>query len=188
MNRDSIPSADECYEIMLRYEMLPNIIEHSEQVMRVSLALVDNLRKDVIINRDLIIAASLLHDITKTQTLQTKEPHDKTGGELMRKLGFYQVAIIVEEHVIIKDFNFAGRLLEKELVYYSDKRVLHNRVVSVEERVADLVIRYGNNAIIESMIIENKKLINMVGEKINNHLVNGIDEVIINSIKTSPLS
>jgi hypothetical protein len=35
---------------------------------------------------------------------------------------------------------------EAEVVHYADKRVLHDRVVSVAERFADLKVRYGRTA------------------------------------------
>lgn len=45
---------------------------------------------------------SLLHDITKTRSLITNEPHDVTGGELIRKLGYPKVAPAAEQHLEIK--------------------------------------------------------------------------------------
>jgi len=41
---DRIPSRAECVELMVQYSMLPNIVEHSMQVMNVSLAIIDNLK------------------------------------------------------------------------------------------------------------------------------------------------
>jgi len=63
-NGNRIPSRLECDELMARYYMLPNIVKHSIQVMNVSLAITDNLKNGMPINRDLVIAAALLHDIT----------------------------------------------------------------------------------------------------------------------------
>lgn len=64
---EKIPTEEECHELMARHSMLPNIVEHSLQVMRVSVAITDNLKEDVSVSRDLVIAGSLLHDITKTR-------------------------------------------------------------------------------------------------------------------------
>ena len=41
---DRIPTRAECDELMLQYSMRPHIIEHSTQVMNVSLAIIDNLK------------------------------------------------------------------------------------------------------------------------------------------------
>jgi uncharacterized protein len=153
---ERIASRAECDELMVKYSMLPNIIEHSIQVMNVSLAIVDNLRSDVRLNRDLIIAAALLHDITKTKSLKTKEPHDVSGGSLLRELGFPGTAEIVEQHVFIRNLNLEGMPEEREIVYYADKRVLHDTIVTVEERVDDLIRRYGTTGEICSRILQSK--------------------------------
>jgi len=151
-----IPSRAQCHQLMMHYSMLPNIVEHSNQVMNVSLAITDNLKSGVLVNRNLIMAAALLHDITKTKSLETKEHHDTTGGALLRNLGFPDIAGIVEQHVIIQNFNLEGRLEEREIVYYADKRVLHNRVVTIEKRVQDLIQRYGTTEKIRNQILQNK--------------------------------
>jgi len=164
--RDRIPSREECYELMARYSMLPNIAGHSRQVMRVSLAIVDNLKNGTAVNRDMVVAASLLHDITKTRSLETKERHDRSGGELLRELGFTRIAEIVEQHVVFKNLDRQGRLEEREIVYYADKRVMHDRIVTIDERVHDLVQRYGMTDEIRNLILQNKSLILAVESKI----------------------
>jgi uncharacterized protein len=163
---DRIPSRAECDELMVQYSMLPKIVEHSLQVMNVSLAIMDNLRSGVPVNRDLVIAAALLHDITKTRSLATKERHDASGGELLRELGFPRIAEIVEQHVIIQNVNLEGRLEEREIVYYADKRVLHDTIVTIEERVQDLVQRYGTVEEIRNLILQNKSQVLAIEGKI----------------------
>jgi uncharacterized protein len=59
------------------------------------------------VNRDLVVATALLHDITKTRSLVTKERHDTSGGALVRELGFPRIAEIVEQRVIIQNESFA---------------------------------------------------------------------------------
>ena len=153
---DRIPSRAECDALMVQYSMLPNIVKHSREVMRVALAIVDNLRSGVSVNRDLVLAAALLHDIAKTKSLETKERHDTSGGELLRELGFRSAAEIVEQHVIIHNLNLEGRLEEREIVYYADKRVLHDTIVTIEERMHDLIQRYAATEEIRHRILQNK--------------------------------
>jgi uncharacterized protein len=152
---DRIPSLKECDELMAKYRMLPNIIAHSRQVMRVALVITDNLKKGLSINRNLIMAATLLHDITKTRSLETREPHDQSGGELLRELGFARIGEIVQQHVILLDFNPQEKLEGREIVNYADKRVMHDRIVSLAERVEDLVQRYGITDKIKDRIRQN---------------------------------
>ena len=163
---DRIPSRAECDELMVQYFMLPKIAEHSMQVMNVSLAIIDNLKSGVSVNRDLVIAAALLHDITKTRSLATKERHDASGGELLRELGFPRIAGIVEQHVIIQNLNLEGRLEEREIVYYADKRVLHDTIVTIEERLQDLIQRYGTVEEIRNLILQNKSQVLAIERKI----------------------
>jgi uncharacterized protein len=153
---DRIPSRAKCDELIVQYSMLSNIVEHSRQVMNVALAIVDNLKSGVTVNRDLVIAAALLHDVTKTKSLETKEHHDASGGALLRELGFPSTAEIVEQHVILQNLNLEGMLEEREIAYYADKRVLHDTIVTIEERVHDLTQRYGATEKIRNQILQNK--------------------------------
>ena len=163
---DRIPTKAECDKLMARYSMLPHIVAHSLQVMRVSLALTDHLKDGVTINRDIVIAAALLHDITKTRSLETKERHDASGGAVLRELGFPRIAEIVEQHVIIQNLNLEGNLEEREIVYYADKRVMHDTIVTIKERVHDLIQRYGTGEEIRNLILQNEAQILAVERKI----------------------
>ncbi len=177
MEYDIIPSIDECYEIM-KGRMPRHIIEHSEQVMRVALCIIDNLKPGIILNKNLVIAASLLHDITKNKSLTTKEHHDVTGGIYIRNLGYNKVADIIEEHVELKKYELNNDLEEKEIVYYADKRVMHNKIVTVEERISDLIIRYGKTEAISQHILKSKVSIINIGNKINYYSKKDINEII----------
>jgi len=153
---DRIPSQEECDEFMAKYCMLPNIVAHSRQVMRVSLVITDNLKNGVSINRNLVMAAALFHDITKARSLETREPYDQSGGELLRELGFERIGEIVKQHVIILDFNPQERLEEREIINCADKRVMHDRIASLAERLEDLIRRYGTTEEIKNLIRQNK--------------------------------
>ncbi|MGZ6231236.1 MAG: HDIG domain-containing metalloprotein [Syntrophales bacterium] len=166
MSSDRIPSREECDELMVQHSMRPNIVEHSIQVMHVSLAIADNLKNGVAVNRGLVIAGALLHDIAKTRSLATKERHDLSGGELLREMGFTSIAEIVEQHVVLQNLDPEGKLEEREIIYYADKRVMHDKIVTIDERVHDLLQRYGNGEEIRSLICQNKDLILAVESKI----------------------
>lgn len=155
-NIDRIPSRAECDELMVQCSMLPNIVRHSIQVMNVSLAISDNLKSHVQVNRDLVLAAALLHDITKTKSLKTKEHHDTSGGEFLRSRGFLSTAEIVEQHIMLRTFEPEGGVGEREIVYYADKRVMHDTIVTLEERMHDLIRRYGVTEEIRRQILRNK--------------------------------
>ena len=160
------PSLSECDELMARYAMLPNIVAHSRQVMRVALAVADNLKNGAAVDRDLVMAAALLHDITKTRALESKESHDRTGGALLRELGFPCVGEIVEQHVVLSGFDPQARLSEREIVNYADKRVMHDRIVSLKERLEDLIRRYGATEAAIASIRRNQQTAYAIEKKI----------------------
>lgn len=175
---DRIPTREECDALMARYAMLPNIVAHSRQVMRVSLAIADHLQSGVSVNRDLVVAAALLHDITKTRSLETHERHDASGGALLREMGFARTAEIVEQHVLLRDVDLDGGLEEREIVCYADKRVRHDAVVTLEERIQDLIARYGDSEEIRRLIHVNSSQIFALERKIAGFMTVGIEEAI----------
>lgn len=173
-----IPTVEECYELMNSYAMLPNIVAHSQQVARVAAAIVDHLKEGTDVHRAAVITACLLHDITKTRSLQTREHHDVSGGRLLAELGFPTIGAMVEEHVVLKDFQAYGDLLEKELVFYADKRVMHDRIVTVEERVDDLIVRYGTTEERIRLINANFAQLCRLEEKINSFVTSDIQKIL----------
>jgi len=75
----NIPSRKECYRLIQEMEMMAHIVAHSLLVCRVALLLTDRLHAhDISLNRDLIRAGALLHDITKTRSIKTGEMHTDT--------------------------------------------------------------------------------------------------------------
>ena len=77
---------------MAGMQMPAHIQDHSCLVHRVALFVTDELAvAGVDLNRPLVSAAALLHDITKPRSFQTKENHAQTGGEYLTGLGFPDV-------------------------------------------------------------------------------------------------
>lgn len=123
--------------------MLDNIVAHSIRVCQVATLLTDRLNaKGYDLNRCLIRAAALLHDITKTRSLKTSENHAHTGALYLHDRGFLEVADIVGQHVNLAGFHMEGGPTTAEIVNYADKRVLHDKVVSLEERMDYIMVRY----------------------------------------------
>ena len=140
-----VPSRSRCLELMAAHGMLPNIKEHSFQVNRVALVLGEALAAaGYALNLPLIEAGSLLHDLGKTPCLKNGQKHSEWGAALLSELGYPEVAQIVKEHVYLaSDPASPHPPRETEVVNYADKRVLHTRVVTLAERFADLIERYG---------------------------------------------
>ena len=140
----NIPSEDACRRIISDMGMLENIVAHSRQVCRVSLFLTDSLGLPEL-NRELIRAAALLHDITKTRSFRTQEDHAETGARLIADLGYPEVAGIVGQHVRLTRYcSTSEPPVDAEVVNYADKRVLHDRIVPLRERMGYILEKYGS--------------------------------------------
>jgi putative nucleotidyltransferase with HDIG domain len=131
--------------LLRQHEVPEHIISHSVQVERVADYLARCLN-DIGAGLDLrlVKAGALLHDIAKVDGLRTGRNHAQTGGALVGRLGYPRVAEVVEHHVFLPESAGRGEVHEDGVVNYADKRVLHDRIVSLEERFEDLLKRYGS--------------------------------------------
>jgi uncharacterized protein len=138
-----IPQPNECLLILTDMQMPAHIQAHSELVCKVALVLTDRLAfAGVPLNRALVRASALLHDVTKARSFSTGENHSKTGGEYLTDLGFPEVGHIVRQHVILDAYFAAQTPNEAEVVNYADKRVLHDQVVPLADRMEYILQRY----------------------------------------------
>ena len=142
-----VPAQNECIDLLGAVEMPAHIQDHSRMVCRIALVLAEGLIvAGIPINRELVLASALLHDITKPRSFQTGENHAQTGAEYLSDLGFPEVGEIVRQHVVL-DHYFAGSVpSEAEIVNYADKRVLHDQVVPLDDRMAYILQRYAKTA------------------------------------------
>jgi uncharacterized protein len=138
-----VPMQNECLQMLDTVEMPAHIQDHSRLVCRVALALADGLiAAGLTINRQLVMASALLHDITKPRSFETGENHAQTGGEYLASLGFPEVGDIVRQHVVLDDYPPGAAPNEAEIVNYADKRVLHDQVVPLDDRMSYILMRY----------------------------------------------
>jgi putative nucleotidyltransferase with HDIG domain len=139
-----IPSIEECMKIMEEHKMPSNIKAHSIKVRDVSVFLTKELnKKGKKLNERLVEASALLHDIAKIYCLNSREKHNEVGADLLRTMGYEKVADVVEQHINL--WKKYKRLVEEEIVNYSDKRVMHDKLVSLQERFEDVKYRYACN-------------------------------------------
>jgi len=163
-----VPSIQECYQLMDAYRMLNNIRAHSVVVAKVARLIAQHLREERIdISVEITTAGALLHDIGKTASLQTGQDHSELGRQICLNNHLDEIAAIVAEHVRLKDYDLNDSFSEKEIVFYADKRVKHDQVVGLNERLAYIIERYSRGR--EQMsraIIENFSLCRQVQEKL----------------------
>ena len=131
---------------MEKYQMLDNIKAHSLVVANVAHLLARSLLKTgIFISLEKVIAGALLHDIGKTPSLKSGHDHSEIGRQICLDNNLGEIEDIVGEHVRLKNYDLNGGYSEKEIVFYSDKRVNHDGIVSLEDRLAYILERYGRD-------------------------------------------
>jgi len=163
---------------MDKYQMLANIKAHSVVVARVARMIARGLSD---VNPDISISittvGALLHDIGKTPSLSSGRDHAKIGEQICIENGFDEIAPIVAEHVRLKDYCMNGANSEKEVVFYADKRVNHDRIVTLKEREDYILKRYGR---------DQEELCRKI--KLNFRLCGQVEEKLFRQLKFSPES
>lgn len=138
-----IPIRSECMHMLADMEMPDHIQAHSMLVCRVALLLTDGLlAAGVPLNRSLVKASALLHDITKNRSFTTGESHSETGGAYLTAAGYPEVGDIVRQHVVLDAYFKSESPCEAEIVNYADKRVLHDQIVPLDDRMTYIRDRY----------------------------------------------
>ena len=136
-----IPTKEECLKILKNNNVPDNIIAHTKTVCDFSMKVVDILeKKGIHVNKKLVAAAALLHDIKKL----SPNDHVKEGYEFIKSLGYPEVANIIKKHGLqhINDESYEPKTWEEKIVFYADKRTNFDRIVSVDERFEFIKKRY----------------------------------------------
>jgi len=129
-----LPTRQECFAFLEKYHTPQNVVKHSLAVNKVANYLAEQFNKaGVQVDKDLIDRASLLHDIVRLTTLGH---HAEEGAKIFSQ-DYPEMAQVMVKHrlsAIIKD---SLKTWEEKIVYYADKRVNHDTIVSLDERIAE---------------------------------------------------
>ena len=151
-----VPTDEECLQLWDAYGMLPNVRAHSLLVACLATALAEGAREAGLpVDVAAVRAGALLHDLAKTYTIRYGGNHCQLGGAWVQELtGNPLVAQGVVHHVSWPGpMDLRAHFLPLAIIY-SDKRVKHNQIVTLEARFDDLLVRYGKTAYIRSRINE----------------------------------
>ncbi len=166
-----IPSRPECVELLQQFDMPHHVRRHSFLVAEVALFLGRRLNQNSSrLDLRLVEAAALLHDVGKMPSLKTGEDHAVLGARMLNGTVNPAVARIVKEHIFLEASQTSGPVTESLLVNYSDKRVKHDQVVSVEDRYQDLIARYAKGPSQMQFLLEKLDLYFALEETIFSHL------------------
>ncbi len=165
MKNSNLPTRDECLNIIKAHHVPPHIVEHSLAVAKLAVFLAKKLvEKGVVVDINLVDRACLLHDILRVCDFKESDyngpqqdiseqskakwqqlcemykglPHEYAAYEILKdKYPVLALTIRKHRYVGISDEKEKPSTWEEKLVYYADKRVMHERIVSLEERLAD---------------------------------------------------
>lgn len=146
-DEDLIPDDAACFALWDKFAMLENIRAHSMKVAHIATELAKYAQKQAIpVSIKEARAAALLHDLAKTYCVRNGGAHALLGASwVIQSTGLPRIAQAVILHV-----QWPWPLPAAEaictvpfFVMYADKRVKHDRIVSLAERYEDLLERYG---------------------------------------------
>lgn len=160
-----IPSEEECYKLLKESNVPENIVRHSERVKELAMEIAGKLMgRGVKVNLALVKAGALLHDIDKFETIKGKGMHGEPGYERMREKGYYAVAEIVRKHLVEMVSELASA--EEKIVYYADKRVIDDRIVTLKERLEFIKEKYGSRdkELMEKILESEPLMLELEGE------------------------
>lgn len=157
-DRWPVPEAGECERLLAKYKAPEHIREHSRKVCDVARLIGEAAReKGLDVHLPSLEAAALLHDIGKAYSIKHGGAHSQIGASItIAETGNPVIAQAVMHHVYWPEKILIRDHFTPLTIIYSDKRVRHDRVVSIDERFFDLFDRYGNNGRRTDMIQRSK--------------------------------
>jgi uncharacterized protein len=165
MKKCKLPSHEECFELIRQYAVPEHIVKHSIEAAKLAVFLAERLKeKGIAVNVDLVERACLLHDAVRMCDFKTldcgglAEPaeqeskaiwqqlrkdfeglcHEDIAYELLRD-EYPELAITIRKHkyLAILDEEDKPTTWEEKLVYYADKRVMHEKIVPLKDRLEE---------------------------------------------------
>jgi molybdenum cofactor cytidylyltransferase len=103
------------------------------------------------LNRELVRAAALLHDIARTE-----KKHAEAGARLLETHGFPKLAPLVAAHMDL-EVKPGQPVDEAQLVFLADKLVVGDQRVNVEQRFARKLEKYGGDPAVASRIMQRRE-------------------------------
>ncbi len=128
-----IPTEEQAKALWDKYQLPERKRNHVALVAKVALSLAEKRT----VNKNLLLAGALLHDIDKNIPRLPGERHPDTAVRILREEGMEEVAELVKTHSLhaILDPAICPKTLEEKLLYLADKMV-KDEVIGVDARFA----------------------------------------------------
>ncbi len=170
--RWKVPTREECLNYLKLYNLPRHIIDHSILVARVALEICTlALQKGMHVHTRAVVASALLHDVGKFYCVEHGGCHNQLGASLVMELtGNPAIAQGVMHHVYWPGAVDIHKFFLPLAILYSDKRVMHDRIVSLETRYSDIYRRYGINERMQGLIRQSWQQTLHIQEQFNQNL------------------
>jgi uncharacterized protein len=161
----SLLNSKECFAILAEYHVPPHIVNHSKTVAKLAVFLAKRLNENgTAVNITLLESACLLHDLLRVHDFKepdynkfeqnlTKEKqakwkklrskykaisHEDAAYDILKEQ-YPAMALTIKRHryMALLDEIEKPQSWEEKLLYYADKRVMHDKIVPLKERLAE---------------------------------------------------
>ncbi len=153
MSDVDFPDEKGCLALLEKHKMPAHIVRHSRMVWAVGRIIGEGLSgRQHDIDMNLLRASCLLHDIGKYPSILVGTMfHDRKGQEILVEEGLPVVGRIVARHVILGDRD-GDPVKEPHVLFYADKRVVHDELVTLEGRFDYLFRTYAKTRRAQEML------------------------------------
>jgi len=135
MQNSKIPTIEQCYQIFKQCRTPEHIVRHCEVTAELAVKLAKKISADGIkVDIDFVQRACLLHDILRL----SGRGHEEAAYEFLKN-DYPQLAAAIRKHAYksLLDEKLKPCTIEEKIVYYADKRVMHDKVVPLMERLEE---------------------------------------------------
>ncbi len=152
-------------ELVSQQDRLDHILVIAKKVKETCLQII-KLHKNIVIDSKLAICAALLHDIGYADNINITGFHPIDGSNFLTKLGYSTLAELIIGHSCSpEEAELKGlqkitpsNALEAKLISYWDMRVMQGgRIVTYDQRLNDIIKRYGKDSIIGKANLQAKE-------------------------------
>jgi len=135
-------SSEDAHYLLSLLEAPDHLVRHSETVTEVAVALATALEERVpALDVERVRSAGLVHDMAKGM-----RRHATSAQTILDNLGLHLMGSAVGSHMLIPSEELEMPLpTEAQLLYLADKLVLGDRVLSIADRTAEALQRYGQD-------------------------------------------
>jgi len=135
-----IPTEDQILRMWDTYDLPQQKRIHVRLVARVAMKLAERIiRNDtsVDINKPLLYASAMLHDIDKNVPKLSGEQHPDAGVRVLREVHMPEVASVIKTHALhmILNPDNAPKSIEEKILFIADKMVKYE-IISIDKRFA----------------------------------------------------